>query len=106
MGVELPIDHLGELWPEKFRRARVGALLHPASVSAKLDHTSHVLEQHNGDLFHLAAFFGPQHGFRGETQDNMVEWKSYEHYTLLHFHLDDVSLHARLRESSRSCSDP
>ncbi len=82
MGVELPIDHLGELWPEKFRRARVGALLHPASVSAKLDRTLHVLEQHNGDLFHLAAFFGPQHGFRGETQDNMVEWKSYEHSRL------------------------
>src|SRR5437867_12578174 len=78
MGVELPIDHLRDLWPEKFRGARVGALLHPASVSAKLEHASHVLEKHNGDLFRLAAFFGPQHGFRGETQDNMVEWKSYQ----------------------------
>jgi uncharacterized protein YbbC (DUF1343 family) len=82
MAVELPIDHLRKLWPEKFRGARIGALLHPASVSTKLDHTSNVLEQHNGDLFHLAAFFGPQHGFRGETQDNMVEWKSYEHSRL------------------------
>jgi uncharacterized protein YbbC (DUF1343 family) len=79
MSVQLPLDHLGRLWPEKFRGARVGALLHPASVSAKLEHASHVLEQHNGDLFRLAALFGPQHGFRGETQDNMVEWKSYEH---------------------------
>jgi uncharacterized protein YbbC (DUF1343 family) len=79
MGVELPLDHLSELWPGKFRGARVGALLHPASVSAKLEHASHVLEQHNGDLFRLAAFFGPQHGFRGETQDNMAEWKSYYH---------------------------
>jgi len=77
--VELPLDHLKELWPEKFRGARVGALLHPASVSAKLEHASHVLEQYNGDLFRIAAFFGPQHGFRGETQDNMVEWKSYKH---------------------------
>jgi uncharacterized protein YbbC (DUF1343 family) len=66
--VELPIDHLRELWPEKFRGARVGALLHPASVSAKLEHSSHILEQQNGDLFRLAAFFGPQHGFRGETE--------------------------------------
>ena len=57
----------------------MAALLHPASVSAKLEHTSHILEQQNGDLFRLAAFFGPQHGFRGETQDNMAEWKSYEH---------------------------
>ena len=79
MSVQLPLDHLGTLWPEKFSRARVGALFHPASVSAKLEHASHVLEQHNGDLFRLAALFGPQHGFRGETQDNMVEWKSYQH---------------------------
>jgi uncharacterized protein YbbC (DUF1343 family) len=77
--VELPLDHLSELWPEKLRGARIGALLHPASVSARLEHASRILEQHNGDLFRLAAFFGPQHGFLGQTQDNMVEWKSYEH---------------------------
>jgi uncharacterized protein YbbC (DUF1343 family) len=79
MPVELPLDHLAELWPKKFRGARIGALLHPASVSANLEHASRILERHNGDLFRLAAFFGPQHGFLGQTQDNMVEWKSYEH---------------------------
>jgi uncharacterized protein YbbC (DUF1343 family) len=77
--VELPLDHLDELWPEKFRGARIGALLHPASVSSKLQHASRVLERYNGDLFHLSTFFGPQHGFLGQTQDDMVEWKSYEH---------------------------
>jgi len=77
--VELPIDHLDELWPEKFRGARIAALLHPASVSSKLQHASRVLETYNGDLFRLSAFFGPQHGFLGQTQDDMVEWKSYEH---------------------------
>jgi uncharacterized protein YbbC (DUF1343 family) len=82
VSVELPLDYLRELWPEKLRGARVGALLHPASVSAKLEHASHILEQHNGELFRLAAFFGPQHGFLGQTQDNMVEWKSYEHTRL------------------------
>src|SRR5204863_8877699 len=75
----LPIDHLPELWPNKFRGARIGALVHPASVSSKLEHASQVLERHSGDLFRLSAFFGPQHGFLGQTQDNMVEWKSYEH---------------------------
>ena len=79
MRVELPIDHLDELWPEKFRGARIAALLHPASVSSKLQHASRVLETYNGDLFRLSAFFGPQHGFLGQTQDDMVEWKSYEH---------------------------
>jgi uncharacterized protein YbbC (DUF1343 family) len=77
--VELPIDHLDELWPEKFRGARIGALLHPASVSSKLQHASRVLERYNGDLFRLSAFFGPQHGLLGQTQDDMVEWKGYEH---------------------------
>jgi len=77
--VELPLDHLDEVWPKKLRRARIGALLHPASVSSKLQHASRVLERYNGDLFHLSAFFGPQHGFLGQTQDDMVEWKSYEH---------------------------
>jgi uncharacterized protein YbbC (DUF1343 family) len=60
----------------------MAALLHPASVSAKLEHTSCILERHHGDLFRIAAFFGPQHGFLGQTQDNMVEWQSYEHRRL------------------------
>src|SRR3989475_10874335 len=79
MIVLLPIDHLAELWPKKLRGARIGALLHPASVSSKLQHASQILERYNGELFQLAALFGPQHGFLGQTQDNMIEWKSYEH---------------------------
>lgn len=75
----LPVDHLVELWPDEFRGARLGALLHPASVNSLLEHTARILERENGKLFHLRAFFGPQHGYRGETQDNMVEWRSYEH---------------------------
>jgi uncharacterized protein YbbC (DUF1343 family) len=77
--VELPIDHLEELWPQKLRGARVGALLHAASVSSRLEHASRVLERHNNKIFRLSAFFGPQHGFFGQTQDNMVEWKSCDH---------------------------
>ena len=79
MAVLIPLDHLSELWPNKYRGARIGALIHPASVSSKLEHASRILERHSGDLFRLTAFFGPQHGFLGQTQDNMVEWKSYEH---------------------------
>ncbi len=77
--VRLPIDSLGELWPEKLRGARLGALLHPASISATLVHSSRILESENGNLFRLLALFGPQHGFLGQTQDNMVEWQSYSH---------------------------
>jgi uncharacterized protein YbbC (DUF1343 family) len=95
MSVEVPLDHLAELWPEKLRGTRVGALLHPASISAKLEHASRIFEQHNGDLFRLSAFFGPQHGFLGQTQDNMVEWKSYEHPRL---HIPIYSLYGDHRE--------
>jgi uncharacterized protein YbbC (DUF1343 family) len=77
--VSLPIDHLAELWPERLRGARIGVLLHPASVSSTLEHSSHIFERENRKLFHLAALFGPQHGFLGQTQDNMVEWQSYLH---------------------------
>src|SRR3954463_6811277 len=80
--VLLPLDHLTELWPAKLRGARIGALLHPASVSSTLEHASTILESHNNELFRIAGYFGPQHGFLGQTQDNMVEWKSYEHSRL------------------------
>src|SRR5438093_7436151 len=95
MPVALPLDHLVELWPEKFRGARIGALLHPASISAKLEHASWILERHHGDLFRLSAFFGPQHGFLGQTQDNMVEWRSYEHPRL---HIPVHSLYGEHRK--------
>src|SRR5213082_2601714 len=79
MPVQLPLDHLQDLCPKELRGARIGALLHPASVSSMLEHSSKVFERLSGDLFQLRAFFGPQHGFLGQTQDNMIEWKSYEH---------------------------
>src|SRR5689334_16376366 len=95
MAVEIPLDQLSELWPAKLRGARIGALLHPASISSKLEHASTILERHNNDLFRIAAFFGPQHGFLGQTQDNMVEWKSYEHPRL---GIPVYSLYGELRE--------
>ncbi|MHA3773147.1 exo-beta-N-acetylmuramidase NamZ family protein [Verrucomicrobiota bacterium sgz303538] len=79
MAVILPIDQLPELWPQDLRGARIGAVLHPASVSATLEHSSRVLERHSGELFKLSAFFGPQHGYLGQTQDNMIEWRGYTH---------------------------
>jgi uncharacterized protein YbbC (DUF1343 family) len=93
--VQLPLDHLGELWPGKLRGARIAALLHPASVSEKLEHASRILARLNGDLFQLTAFFGPQHGFLGQTQDDMIEWQSYEHPQL---HIPVYSLYGEHRE--------
>ncbi|HEY2342494.1 MAG TPA: DUF1343 domain-containing protein, partial [Chthoniobacteraceae bacterium] len=77
--MRLPIDDLASLWPRDLRGARLGALLHPASVSAGLEHSSRILERYSGDLFQLRALFGPQHGYLGQTQDNMIEWRSFTH---------------------------
>ena len=95
MAVQLPIDHLRELWPKELRGAKIGALLHPASVSSTLEHASRILEKFNGELFRLGALFGPQHGFLGQTQDNMIEWKGYEHPRL---HIPVYSLYGEHRE--------
>lgn len=103
MAVKLPLDHLRELWPNELRGARIGALLHPASVSSKLEHASRILERLNGDLFRLTALFGPQHGFLGQTQDNMIESKSYEHPRL---HIPVYSLYGEHREPTADMLQP
>jgi uncharacterized protein YbbC (DUF1343 family) len=50
---------------------RVALLAHPASVTHDLAHSLDVLAA-LGDI-QLTAAFGPQHGLRGDKQDNMVE---------------------------------
>jgi uncharacterized protein YbbC (DUF1343 family) len=53
------------------RGRRVALLAHPASVTASLVHSLDALAA-LGDVA-LTAAFGPQHGLRGDKQDNMVE---------------------------------
>ncbi|WP_116968749.1 DUF1343 domain-containing protein [Blastomonas sp. UPD001] len=55
--------------PLKGRRAAL--LAHPASVTADLVHSLDALAAL--DDIQLTAAFGPQHGLRGDKQDNMVE---------------------------------
>jgi uncharacterized protein YbbC (DUF1343 family) len=49
---------------------RVALLAHPASVTADLTHSLDALAATG---LRLTAAFGPQHGLRGDKQDNMVE---------------------------------
>jgi uncharacterized protein YbbC (DUF1343 family) len=49
---------------------RVALLAHPASVTAGLVHSLDALA---GAGVKLTAAFGPQHGLRGDKQDNMIE---------------------------------
>jgi len=50
---------------------RVALLAHPASVTSELVHSLDALAA-TGEM-RLTAAFGPQHGLRGDKQDNMVE---------------------------------
>ena len=54
---------------------RVAVLAHPASVTRELTHSLDALAA-LPDV-RLSAAFGPQHGLRGDKQDNMVESPDY-----------------------------
>jgi uncharacterized protein YbbC (DUF1343 family) len=55
--------------------AKLGAVVHPASVLPTLQHTADALLAEKS--FHLISLLGPQHGARGEKQDNMIESAYY-----------------------------
>ncbi len=50
---------------------RLALLGHPASVTANMEHSIDAISRTSG--LDLVAAFGPQHGMRGDKQDNMVE---------------------------------
>jgi uncharacterized protein YbbC (DUF1343 family) len=51
--------------------ARVGLVCNPASVDHRLRHVADTVVAYPKTT--LAALFGPQHGFRSDVQDNMIE---------------------------------
>jgi uncharacterized protein YbbC (DUF1343 family) len=53
---------------------RVALLAHPASVTADLTHSLDALAAAG---LNVTALFGPQHGVRGDLQDNMMESPDY-----------------------------
>ncbi|HTG14045.1 MAG TPA: exo-beta-N-acetylmuramidase NamZ domain-containing protein, partial [Blastocatellia bacterium] len=55
--------------------ARVGLIAHPASINSRFEHAADLF--HQASRINLTALFGPQHGIRGETQDNMIEWQTF-----------------------------
>src|ERR1700748_973768 len=54
---------------------RIAFLGHPASVTRQMRHSLDALFQVEG--LKVVAGFGPQHGMRGEKQDNMIESDDY-----------------------------
>lgn len=69
------IDRFERMLPKKFHGLKAGLLIHPASVNKKLIHTKDILLK--SKKVKVTAFFGPQHGIFGNTQDNMIEWEGF-----------------------------
>jgi uncharacterized protein YbbC (DUF1343 family) len=67
LGIEELLSKRGDL----LRGARVGLICNQASVDHQLGHSADLCRA--GSDFNLTALFGPQHGIRGEAQDNMIE---------------------------------
>ena len=74
MAVRTGNDIISREAERRLGRSRVGLLANPASVASNLVHISDSLSAHR---IRLDCIFGPQHGYRGETQANMIEWQGY-----------------------------
>ena len=61
--LERPLDIFGD--------ARVGLICNQASVDHSFRHAADLFFQHPD--INLTTLFGPQHGIRGDVQDNMIE---------------------------------
>jgi uncharacterized protein YbbC (DUF1343 family) len=70
--LKLGIDRLLEerALQKRLKGRRLALLAHPASVTQDLVHSLDALSRTG---LRLSAAFGPQHGLRGDKQDNMVE---------------------------------
>ena len=79
---------------------RVALLAHPASVTRDLTHSLDALVACG---LKVTAAFGPQHGLRGDKQDNMVE---FEDFTDPVHGIPVFSLYGEVRRPTGSRSAP
>src|SRR5438105_9034022 len=79
---------------------RVALLAHPASVTRDLTHSLDALAALSD--VRLSAALGPQHGLRGDKQDNMIE--SPDYLDPVH-HIPVFSLYGAVRRPTASMMD-
>jgi len=95
--VRLGIEKLLEDGDHLVRGARLGLVCNQASVNHQLHHVADLLKEH--PAAELRALFGPQHGIRGDVQDNMIET---EHAIDRDTGLPIYSLYSETREPTES----
>lgn len=69
--VKLGLETLLEAPNASLQGARIGLICNQASVNHAFHHAADLLHEHPD--INLTALFGPQHGIRGDVQDNMIE---------------------------------
>ena len=84
--LEDPISILG-------KESRVGLICNQATVNERFEHAADLFFEH--PAINLTTLFGPQHGIRGDVQDNMIET---EHGTDRHTGLPVYSLYSETRQ--------
>lgn len=91
--VTLGLERLLEESEALTRSARIGLICNQASVDHSYRHAADLLHEHPD--INVRALFGPQHGIRGDVQDNMIETEhSIDRKTGLPVH----SLYSETRE--------
>jgi uncharacterized protein YbbC (DUF1343 family) len=91
--VVLGLEKLCESRKDLLKGSRVGLVCNQASVDHGLNHAADLLRGTEG--VNLTALFGPQHGIRGDLQDNMIETP---HTTDAETGLPVYSLYSETRE--------
>ena len=67
-GIDVLLEDEAKL--KRLRSARVGLVAHPASINSANKHSVDALMDAGCNIVRA---FGPQHGMRGDKQDNMIE---------------------------------
>src|SRR5437763_10188072 len=91
--IKLGLDRLLDERIGDLEGARVGLVCNQASVDHSFRHAADVFHDH--PKVSLTALFGPQHGIRGDVQDNMVETA---HAVDRHTNVPIHSLYSETRE--------
>lgn len=98
--IKLGLETLLEGEAPLLRDARVGLICNQASVDHEFRHAADLLNEHSA--VKLEALFGPQHGIRGDVQDNMIETEhTVDRETGLPIH----SLYSETREPTAAMLD-
>lgn len=73
--VKIGLETVFEKHLHLLKGSKVGLIVNPASINYQFAHAADLF--HQCPEFQLTTLFGPQHGIRGETQDNMIEWEGF-----------------------------